>query len=128
MGEGKVELSSLTLDKLTELVIELAEEKNTSEELGQLVLGVRLVPKSDGSDFSTIGALVKGTTGAHHHGQSSQMVSSASLTKDMGSSEAAKFGGKRSLWSATVNIILVQGQGLQAMDEEGTSDPYCKVR
>ena len=37
-------------------------------------------------------------------------------------------GSKRIPWSATVNVVLVEGRGLKAMDMEGTSDPYCKVR
>ena len=34
----------------------------------------------------------------------------------------------RANWSSVVNILLVEGRDLLAMDEEGTSDPYCKFR
>ena len=36
--------------------------------------------------------------------------------------------GKKLPWSAIVNVVLVEGRDLKAMDLEGTSDPYCKVR
>ena len=50
MGEGSVHLSEMSLDKLTEQVVTL-EDNNTTEYLGQIVLGLRLVPKAfvDGS-------------------------------------------------------------------------------
>ena len=34
----------------------------------------------------------------------------------------------RATWASVVNILLVEGKDLLAMDEEGTSDPYCKFR
>ena len=34
----------------------------------------------------------------------------------------------RAGWSSVVTILLVEGKELLAMDEEGTSDPYCKFR
>ena len=34
----------------------------------------------------------------------------------------------RAGWSSVVTILLVEGRDLLAMDEEGTSDPYCKFR
>lgn len=128
MGEGRVTLSALNLDKLTDHVITLKEDNNTSEYLGQIVLGLRLVPKSDMATDSGIGSLVKASSSLTHV---SAHMAAGSSSKDLGSAETgSKLGGllKRSAWSATVNIVLVEGKGLQAMDEEGTSDPYCKVR
>ena len=65
MGEGKIPLSQLALDKLTEHVVDLEENGRTNEELGQIVLGLRLVPKSSidhagGSGFGseTCGSIV----------------------------------------------------------------------
>ena len=34
----------------------------------------------------------------------------------------------RAGWSAVVTVLLVEGREMLAMDEEGTSDPYCKFR
>ena len=34
----------------------------------------------------------------------------------------------RAGWSAVVTVMLVEGRDMLAMDEEGTSDPYCKFR
>ena len=34
----------------------------------------------------------------------------------------------RAGWSSVVTVCLVEGRDLLAMDEEGTSDPYCKFR
>ena len=34
----------------------------------------------------------------------------------------------RATWCGVANILLVEGSDLLAMDEEGTSDPYCKFR
>ena len=31
-------------------------------------------------------------------------------------------------WEALVNVVLIEGRELLAMDFEGTSDPYCKFR
>ena len=31
-------------------------------------------------------------------------------------------------WDALVNVVLIEGKELLAMDFEGTSDPYCKFR
>ena len=35
---------------------------------------------------------------------------------------------KPGTWDSKVHIVLVEGKDLLAMDEEGTSDPYCKFR
>jgi len=58
MGKGSVALSALTLDKLTKKVITLKKDNNTEEYLGQIVLGLRLVPKSqfEGDNSSAIGS------------------------------------------------------------------------
>ena len=129
MGEGAVPLNSLSLDKLTEHVLTLEEENNTEEYLGQLVLGLRLVPKNADHPFEGAGSLVTPGRGISSAASSSQ-VAAASSSKEAGDTGSIKGGkdGKRSPWSAVVNIVLVEGRGLKAMDLEGTSDPYCKVR
>ena len=122
MGEGNVPLSTLALDKLTDFVVDLEEEGNTEEELGQIVLGLRLVPKSEAQDNT--GSLV-----TSHRRRGS--IDTSSVSKELSGLDAIKAAigqGKRPPWSAVVNIVLVEGKDLKAMDLEGTSDPYCKVR
>ena len=66
---------------------------------------------------------------------SSTQVGSASLLAAGGSvgggttgvSEVRKSRGPQA-WVAVVNVVLVEGEDLLAMDFEGTSDPYCKFR
>ena len=121
MGEGNVPLSTLALDKLTDFVVDLEEEGNTEEELGQIVLGLRLVPKSEAQDNT--GSLV-----TSHRRRGSIDTSSQKELSGLDAIKAAIGQGKRPPWSAVVNIVLVEGKDLKAMDLEGTSDPYCKVR
>ena len=54
MGEGSIPLSNLSLDKLIEHVVDLKEDGYAHEELGQIVLSLRLVPKksSESGDIS----------------------------------------------------------------------------
>ena len=33
-----------------------------------------------------------------------------------------------SAWTGVLNVVLIEGNDLLAMDFEGTSDPYCKFR
>ena len=35
---------------------------------------------------------------------------------------------KNQQWSSVVTIVLVEAKDLMAMDSEGTSDPYVKLR
>ena len=37
-------------------------------------------------------------------------------------------GGGGQAWDALVNVVLIEGKELLAMDFEGTGDPYCKFR
>ena len=73
MGEGKIPLSQLNLDKLTEQVVNLEEAGQVQEILGKIVLGLRLVPKLSAADqvgeMSSAGSLVNLTntsTGMHN--------------------------------------------------------------
>jgi len=118
MGEGKISLSELSLDKLTEHVVTLKEDACT-EYLGQVVLGLRLVPKLPSDHHGETGSLVTNF-------RSGSVESSTHPLKDTSTHQL--FHGKRQTWSAVVNVVLIEGQGLKAMDMEGTSDPYCKVR
>ncbi len=133
MGEGGIPLFQLELDKLTERIVTLAETDNT-EYLGQIVLGLRLVPKSaeHGSEAAP-GSIVtyssshlrSGSIGSSETPHPTPADAHGHPVKD---GKAAGVKKRPQLWSATVNIVLVEGKDLMAMDLEGTSDPYCKVR
>ena len=45
-----------------------------------------------------------------------------------GGSGGSGGGGGGQAWDALVNVVLIEGKELLAMDFEGTSDPYCKFR
>jgi hypothetical protein len=116
MGEGSIYLVALELDKLTEHIVTLKEAENT-DFLGRVVLGLRLVPKlSDPGD--TTGSITS-------HIRSGSIGSFSQFKAEAG---GVLRSGKRHPWSAVVNVVLVEGKDLKAMDLEGTSDPYCKVR
>ena len=84
-----------------------------SEYLGQVSVSVRLVANEERAETPV------------DSGQS-QAQSAAVKGLEMAATAARKL--KPGTWSSTVNIALVEGKDLLAMDEEGTSDPYCKFR
>ena len=85
-----------------------------SEYLGQISLEVKLVPLSPDSP-------------EHRRASQSQPTSSHTPSPARGLELAARKL-KPGTWTSMVHIVLVEGRDLLAMDEEGTSDPYCKFR
>ncbi len=114
MGEASVALTQLQLDSKQELLITLAESGNT-EYLGQLGLSLKLQAK-DAADRS--GSIVS------HISSVSSNYARASSTD----AANAKVKAKATPWSAVVNVVLIEGRDLLAMDLDGASDPYCKFR
>lgn len=54
----------------------------------------------------------------HHHSSSSSVPSHPSKLKKQ----------KTQTWDSVVNIILIEGRGLSAKDENGLSDPYVRFK
>ena len=60
--------------------------------------------------------------------QQFQQTRGSTLKKSVGSLESQARKLKMQIWSGIVNIVLVEGQDLMAMDDNGLSDPYVKFR
>ena len=129
MGESSLSLLKLELDKPTEQILSLVET-GKSEYLGQISMTLRLEPKQPADRSSSIvsnlsssvrdGSVGGGGTGGRGSDGMAAVAAAAVATKRCRSSGAA--------WSAVVNVVLIEGKELLAMDFEGTSDPYCKFR
>ena len=55
------------------------------------------------------------------------MSSLSDLQKILRAEKCGGGKGKNMTWSAVVHVVLVQAQGLTAMDAGMSSDPYCKL-
>lgn len=60
--------------------------------------------------------------------QQFQQTRGSTLKKSVGSLESQARKLKMQIWSGIVNIVLVEGHDLMAMDDNGLSDPYVKFR
>ena len=85
-----------------------------SEYLGQISLEVNLIPLSPDSP--------------EHRRVSQTQPSNSFAPSPARGLELAARKLKPGTWASKVHIVLVEGRDLLAMDEEGTSDPYCKFR
>ncbi|XP_022331672.2 multiple C2 and transmembrane domain-containing protein 1-like isoform X2 [Crassostrea virginica] len=108
MGAAEINLSMLSLNSPTELKLELKDKKD-DEYMGFILLQCTLVPKSsEEKEF--------------------QQTRGSTLKKSVGSLESQARKLKMQIWSGIVNIVLVEGHDLMAMDDNGLSDPYVKFR
>ncbi|XP_065945197.1 multiple C2 and transmembrane domain-containing protein 1 isoform X1 [Magallana gigas] len=109
MGAAEIDLSMLNLNSPTELKLELKEKKD-DEYMGYILLQCTLVPKSG------------------EEKEQFQQSRTTTIKKSAGSLESQARKLKMQIWSGIVNIVLVEGQNLMAMDDNGLSDPYVKFR
>lgn len=109
MGAAEIDLSMLNLNSPTELKLELKEKKD-DEYMGYILLQCTLVPKSG------------------EEKEQFQQSRTTTIRKSAGSLESQARKLKMQIWSGIVNIVLVEGQNLMAMDDNGLSDPYVKFR
>ncbi len=117
MGEASVQLSRLELDKTHDLLIRLTDHGGgKADYFGQVGLSLRLEPRPLQDRSASIVS-----------GLSSVASAAATATTSSGPEMRRMRSGAQS-WSAIVNVVLIEGKELLAMDFEGTSDPYCKFR
>nr|XP_022334371.1 multiple C2 and transmembrane domain-containing protein 1-like isoform X4 [Crassostrea virginica] len=109
MGAAEINLSMLSLNSPTELKLELKDKKDV-EYMGFILLQCTLVPKSS------------------EEKEQFQQTRGSTLKKSVGSLESQARKLKMQIWSGIVNIVLVEGHDLMAMDDNGLSDPYVKFR
>lgn len=110
MGQAQIILREDNIGEEEDVVVTLVES-GQAEYLGQVSLTVRL---------STV------LPDTPEHRRVSQALSA--FTNPARSLELAARRLGRAGWSAVVTVMLVEGRDMLAMDEEGTSDPYCKFR
>ncbi|KAF0292523.1 Multiple C2 and transmembrane domain-containing protein [Amphibalanus amphitrite] len=100
MGEAELDLSTLEPNREQEMTLNLSDSAKSGEQ-GSITLAANLVPKSKEEREQLAGA-------------GSRSTDSKKL--------------KNQQWSSVVTIVLVEAKDLMAMDSEGTSDPYVKLR
>jgi len=114
IGEASVDLRKLPENLAQDLLLTPVDAGHT-EYLGQISLNVKLAPvKAD---------LPLPVAHAHAHALSHSHTPSPVRGFVLAARKL-----KPGTWSAVVNILLVEGKELLAMDIQGTSDPYCKFR
>jgi len=133
MGEATVSLVRLEVDRQQEILVSLADA-HCSEYLGQIELYLRLQPKRSSADGGgpLLGDRASLFGGEAPDGHMPISFKTAATTAGMAAGSVSDAPVKRprgqSPWSAVVNVVLIEGRDLLAMDFEGTSDPYCKFR
>jgi len=123
MGEATLSLIQLEINNQQDIQLNLTDPRS-SEYLGQVELGLRLQSKCSSEEVVSFNAPevpmpFKASAAA---GTASASVGATALDVPPRKSRG------QSSWSAVVNVVLIEGRDLMAMDVEGTSDPYCKFR
>lgn len=150
IGEATVPLAYLEFDKPTVKMVNLLD-LGKADYLGQISLELRIVAKAQtGEDRVGVATPLtgnlktrkqeagdQGSGGSGGHGLTPPPSLSGALEGPGGSSidnmSITSYGMvqkklKTQHWMAVVNIVLIEGKDMLAMDIEGTSDPYCKFR
>ncbi|XP_075746595.1 multiple C2 and transmembrane domain-containing protein 1-like [Rhipicephalus microplus] len=117
MGAATVELHTLEIDRPTDILLNLTEsgkaEDANAKDLGYIVLTVTLLPASARDDVE-------------------QQYFSKSLRLGSGGGDASSTSTSKKqkvqLWDSVINVVLVEGRNLLAMDDNGFSDPYVRFR
>ncbi|XP_062595979.1 multiple C2 and transmembrane domain-containing protein 1-like isoform X5 [Saccostrea cucullata] len=119
MGSAELDLSTLELNTPTELKLELKEKKDEGY-MGYILLQCTLIPKSsEEKEFLLSNEISQ---------DQFHQFKGSTLRKSPGTLESQARKLKMQIWSGIVNIVLVEGHNLMAMDDNGLSDPYVKFR
>uniref|UniRef100_A0A8C5CAH8 Multiple C2 and transmembrane domain containing 1 n=1 Tax=Gadus morhua TaxID=8049 RepID=A0A8C5CAH8_GADMO len=111
MGSAQVHLESLEHQRILDLTLDLGDPQYPDQDLGTIDLGITLSPK-DGDIRET--TMLTGKSWKR-----------SSKNQSMRLSDVHK---KSQLWRGIVNIGLIEGRRLKAMDDNGQSDPYVRFR
>ncbi|XP_029860798.1 multiple C2 and transmembrane domain-containing protein 1 isoform X2 [Aquila chrysaetos chrysaetos] len=99
IGSAFLDLTSLELNKQTDVTLSLKDPHYPDHDLGSILLSVLLAPREEQREvFQT------------------QSLRLSDLHR------------KSQLWRGIVSITLIEGRELKAMDANGLSDPYVKFR
>ncbi|KAM9587018.1 multiple C2 and transmembrane domain-containing protein 1 isoform 1-T1 [Morphnus guianensis] len=99
IGSAFLDLTSLELNKQTDVTLSLKDPRYPDHDLGSILLSVLLAPREEQREvFQT------------------QSLRLSDLHR------------KSQLWRGIVSITLIEGRELKAMDANGLSDPYVKFR
>ncbi|XP_043206417.1 multiple C2 and transmembrane domain-containing protein-like isoform X5 [Amphibalanus amphitrite] len=124
MGEAELDLSTLEPNREQEMTLNLSDSVKSGEQ-GSITLAANLVPKSKEEREQT-----PDPAGIRDWLRRHSFTPTDCVTKLAGagsrSTDSKKL--KNQQWSSVVTIVLVEAKDLMAMDSEGTSDPYVKLR
>ncbi|XP_052634187.1 multiple C2 and transmembrane domain-containing protein 1 isoform X2 [Harpia harpyja] len=99
IGSAFLDLTSLELNKQTDVTLSLKDPRYPDHDLGSILLSVLLAPREEQREVFQ-----------------SQSLRLSDLHR------------KSQLWRGIVSITLIEGRELKAMDANGLSDPYVKFR
>eukprot|EP00118_Oscarella_pearsei_P004563 m.19761 g.19761 ORF g.19761 m.19761 type:complete len:916 (+) comp27899_c0_seq1:156-2903(+) len=118
MGSAWIDLSDLEVGIPNDLEIPLEDEDVTDEELGYLRMSITLTPLGK-----------EGAPRALSRPSSVCEIGHKKLKRvKSGDFHALSKRHKSQLWKGVLNVVLLNGKHLPAMDDNGFSDPYCKFR
>ncbi|XP_062516683.1 multiple C2 and transmembrane domain-containing protein 1-like isoform X2 [Corticium candelabrum] len=142
MGYAFVDLSNLALGESHVQTIYLEDEESEDENLGFLTLRLKLASRTHEFDLDeeqNVSIVERSPTPVERPAKASQVThkshctirrcrSKGSMRKANSLDHAAVKRAKSQLWKNVLNVVLLNGKSLPAMDDNGFSDPYCKFR
>ncbi|EDV21046.1 uncharacterized protein TRIADDRAFT_60419 [Trichoplax adhaerens] len=118
MGEAYVDMATLELEKITEIKLKLEDPNAAGKDLGYLLLTLTLTPKREMKEAKS-----KSLISTLTRGKSKKKIETSGVvditTKKPRSQHSC---------DCVLNVVLLEGKNLMAMDDNGKSDPYCKLR
>ncbi|KAM6391948.1 multiple C2 and transmembrane domain-containing protein 1 [Rhynochetos jubatus] len=110
IGSAFLDLSSLELNRQTDVTLSLKDPRYPDHDLGSILLSVRLAPREEQQDVTML---------------MRKSWKRSSKTQSLRLSDLHR---KSQLWRGIVSVTLIEGRELKAMDANGLSDPYVKFR